>query len=238
MKYQKMLLVVVVAGLMAGTAGVLTWLRSNQKLGKPGIKATPIPGSVAMTLELPAQVLDFTSTNVPEPELVLGYLPKDTSFVERLYQAPDGMFVQATIILMGADRTSIHRPEMCLLGNGWQANEKTVVNIPIGGPHPYPLPVMKWVITRQQDGLRGLYVFWFVADNEMATHNVRLQIDLVRDLLFRGVLQRWAYMSYFAVCAPGQEEAAFERVKQLIAASVPEFQLPPQTAGAPEVAKQ
>jgi hypothetical protein len=96
---------------------------------------------------------------------------------------------------------------------------------------------MKWVITRQQDGLRGLYVFWFVADNEMATHNIRLQIDLVRDLLFRGVLQRWAYMSYFAVCAPGQEEAAFERVKQLIAASVPEFQLPPQTARAPDVAK-
>jgi hypothetical protein len=42
-----------------------------------------------------------------------------------------------------------------------------------------------------------------------------------------GVLQRWAYLSYFAVCAPGQEDAAFERMKNLIVHSVPEYQLPP-----------
>ena len=50
---------------------------------------------------------------------------------------------------------------------------------------------------------------------------------LTRDLLTRGVLQRWAYISYFAVCVPGQEDATFDRMKSLIAASVPEFQLPP-----------
>jgi hypothetical protein len=47
-------------------------------------------------------------------------------------------------------------------------------------------------------------------------------------LLTTGVLQRWAYISYFAVCEPGQEDAAFERVKKLIVASVPEFQLAPK----------
>jgi hypothetical protein len=41
-------------------------------------------------------------------------------------------------------------------------------------------------------------------------------------------LQRWAYVSYFAVYEPGQEDAAFERVKKLIMASVPEFQLAPK----------
>ena len=52
---------------------------------------------------------------------------------------------------------------------------------------------------------------------------------LTRDLLTTGVLQRWAYISYFAVCLPGQEDATFEKMKKLIAASVPEFQLPPGT---------
>jgi len=33
----------------------------------------------------------------------------------------------------------------------------------------------------------------------------------------------------FYVCGPGQEDAAFERMRQLIAASVPEYQLPPAT---------
>ena len=49
--------------------------------------------------------------------------------------------------------------------------------------------------------------------------------------MFRtGVLQRWAMISYFTVCAPGQEEAAFERLKKFISASAPEFQLVPRPA--------
>jgi hypothetical protein len=48
-----------------------------------------------MKIDLPERVLDFTSTNVPEPEVVLGFLPKDTSYAERIYTAPDGFQVQA-----------------------------------------------------------------------------------------------------------------------------------------------
>jgi hypothetical protein len=40
-------------------------------------------------------------------------------------------------------------------------------------------------------------------------------------------LDRWAYISFFSVCQPGQQDAAFERMKKLIAAAVPEFQLTP-----------
>jgi len=238
MKTSQRILLAVVLALMACTAGGLTWLKTHQRLGKPGIKAEAIPGAVAMKIDLPAHVLDFTSTNVPEDDVTLGYLPKDTSFVSRLYSAPDGFWVKGTVILMGADRTSIHRPEMCLLGTGWRADEKTRVGVPVGGAFPYELPVMKWVITRTQDGRRGLYVFWFVADNEMATHNVPLQLYLVRDLVLKGVLQRWSYISYFAACEPGREDAAFERVKKLIAASAPEFQLPPASAGPSVAARQ
>ena len=43
MKNQKWLLLVIALALIAGTAGALNWLRANQKLGKPGIKAVAIP---------------------------------------------------------------------------------------------------------------------------------------------------------------------------------------------------
>ena len=240
MKIQKWLILFVVLILMAGTAGALTWLKANQKLGSPGIVAAPIPGSVAMKIDLPAQVLDFTSTNVPESEIELGYFPKDTSFAERWYTSPDDSpGISATVILMGSDRTSIHRPEYCLTGQGFTCDEKAVVDIPVGGPKPYQLPVAKWRVSRlvqQPDGqtvkISGIYVFWFVADNERAAGNVQFQCYLVRDLLLKGVLQRWAYISYFSACLPGQEEATFEHMKKLIAASVPEFQLPPRFANA------
>ena len=88
MKSSKWLIVCIALALMAGTAVVLAQLKANQKLGKPGIKAIPIPGSVMMKIDLPERVLDFTSTNVPEPELVLGYLPKDTSYAQRFTRQP------------------------------------------------------------------------------------------------------------------------------------------------------
>jgi hypothetical protein len=39
------------------------------------------------------------------------------------------------------------------------------------------------------------------------------------------VLQRWAYISYFAPCVPGTEDATFERVCDLIRTTIPEFQI-------------
>jgi len=235
MKNQKWLMLLIVLALMAGMVGALTRLKANQRLGQPGIKATPIPGSVMMQIDLPERVLDFTSTNVPEPEVVSGYLPKDTSFVERYYWTPDGFWATATIILMGADRTSIHRPDYCLPGQGWRIDEKTKVSIPLKGSPPHELPAMKWVVSnyfQTPDGrkteVRGLLVFWFVADNEQTASAVQFQYYLLRDLLFTSRLQRWAYFSYFTVCAPGQEDAAFARMEKLIAASVPEYQAAPK----------
>ena len=58
-------------------------------------------------------------------------------------------------------------------------------------------------------------------------------------LLATGERQRWAYVTCFSICAPGQEDADFERMKQFIAASVPEFQLPPPpAAGTTAAARQ
>ena len=126
--------------LCAATAGVLNWLQTHQKLGVPGIKATPIPGSVAMHIDLPERVLDFTSERVPEDDAVLNMLPKDTSYAQRVYKAPDGFQVYANIVLMGTDRTSIHKPEYCLSGQGWRVVEKTKVNVRIAGRLPTKCP--------------------------------------------------------------------------------------------------
>ncbi len=221
--------------LMAGTVGALTWLKGRQELGLPGVMAAPIPGSTVMKIDLPERVLNFTSTNLPEPEIVLGYLPKDTSFAERYYTSPDDSPpISATVILMGRDRTSIHRAEYCLVGQGLAPEEKEVVNIPIAGTEPYQLQAAKWKVSGtfpEPDGrkvkISGVYVFWFVADQEQTADYLQFQYHLVRNLLLTGKLQRWAYISYFTLCAPGQEEAAFERMKKLIAASVPSYQLPP-----------
>ena len=90
MKPSKKFFLVAALVLMAGTAVLLNWCRTHQKLGVPGIKATPIPGDITMQFDLPASVLDYKSEAVPQDSTVLALLPKDTSYAQRRYKGRMG----------------------------------------------------------------------------------------------------------------------------------------------------
>jgi hypothetical protein len=92
---------------------------------------------------------------------------------------------------------------------------------------------MKLVTTKQatQDGIpvsaRGIYVYWFVSAEGVTSSHTDRMWSMASHMLRTGVLQRWAYVSCFSVCPLGSEEQTFERMKQFIAAAVPEFQTTP-----------
>ena len=88
---------------------------------------------------------------------------------------------------------------------------------------------------------RGVYVYWYVADGAVSasTSGIQRMWWMVKEMFRTGVLQRWTYVSCLSVCAPGQEEATFERMKKFMAAAVPEFQLAgPPPAAATVTARQ
>jgi hypothetical protein len=231
---KKIILFALTLAVIGGTAYAVAQIKTNRRLGQPGVKATPVPGSTTMHISFPEKIAGFTSSNMPTAQAVLDYLPKDTSFAQRLYTAPDGLEVMANMVLMGDDRTSIHRPDYCLPGQGWQIVGQTPEKIPVAGTPPYALPVQKWTVHNtlttaegQKVAVSGLYVFWFVAENNETDDYTAIQKSILYHLLRHGVLERWTYVSYFVLCPPGQEDAVFARVKNLIAASVPDFQRPP-----------
>ncbi len=241
MNRQKTILVMVALTLMGGAAGVLGYLKTNQRLGLPGVKTEPLPGSENLQVLLPHRVLDYTSEEIPLDTLVTNTLPADTSYGQRRYfkpANPDDQ-IQLTVVLMGADRTSIHKPQFCLAGSGWHIDDTHTLQtkIRVDRPQPYELPVIRLVATRtvqnpkgQSVTLRGVYVYWFVADGILSgdMSGVQRMWSIAGHLLTTGELQRWAYVSCWSVCLPGQEEATFERMKQFIVAAVPEFQLTPK----------
>lgn len=233
MKKQSLLILLTVLALTGASAAVLARLKSSQKLGLPGIKTTPIPGSVRVQVELPEKVLDFESKEVEQPAIVTNTLPQDTSYGQRLYQAPDGFWVRLSVVLMGTDRTSLHKPEFCLVGDGWRIDSSERLTIPIAQPHAYPLPGIRKVLSRQTvvngrvGTIRGIYFYWYVADQAIsgdATGFERMWW-MAKNLLCTGVLQRWAYVTCFTVCLPGEEEVSFDRMRQFLATAVPQFQL-------------
>ena len=46
----------------------------------------------------------------------------------------------------------------------------------------------------------------------------------VSSLLRTGTMDRWAYVSCFGVCPPGQEELLWQRLRDFLVDAVPQFQ--------------
>src|SRR6185503_3698558 len=125
-------------------------------------------GSRNLRVELPETLAGYKSEPVETPPIVTNILPKDTSYGQRRYQADDGFQAVINVVLMGSDRTSLHKPQFCVVGAGWTIDQTEMTTVPISRPHPYDLPIIKLTTTKQamiNDQLvtaRGIYVYWFV----------------------------------------------------------------------------
>ena len=230
----------------ASAMGFLATQHSRQTLGKPGLRiedkpmyaldsgaSTNPPVEIATNrVYLPERVLDFHSQLAPVPTITYDGLPKDTVFGHRIYGQSNGMVLDMQVVLMGADRSSIHKPQYCLNASGFNIVSTEPDSVRIEQPHAYDLPIMKLKLRREfrdpEAGLQtqaGVFVYWFIADGELTAQHHQRMWWMARDMLKTGVLQRWAYVICFAPCAPGGEEAAMEGLKRFIAAAVPEFQI-------------
>ncbi|MCD6340167.1 MAG: exosortase-associated EpsI family protein [Verrucomicrobia bacterium] len=231
MKGERWLLAGLAAAVMAAGALALHRLSRTRELGKPGIRTAQRPGG-GLEILLPERVMDYVSEPVEPTEAERRTLPKDTTFGKRLYRAPDGFQIFVNVVLMGTDRTSIHKPEYCLTSQGWRIVGQETIQVPIPKPRPYSLRARKFLTSRvvrtpsgRAQPLSGVYLFWFVADGRLAAGHFERIAWMTWDLLRTGRLPRWAYVACFADCPPGKEEAAVERMKKFLAAAVPEFQL-------------
>lgn len=240
MSRQKIILLVVVLGLIGVTAAGLLRLRVGQRLGAPGVRTRVVAGSGTVEIALPEAVVGFTSQAVETAAAVTNTLPADTSYGQRVYVAGDGFTAQMAVVLMGSDRSSMHKPQICLPAQGWNIFQTEMAMVTIERPARYELPVIRLVAANQVtvDGqpveARGIYVYWFVTEGELSADpsGLRRMWRSMVHLLVTGEMQRWAYVSVFAVCEPGREEATYGRMKELIAAAVPEFQMTGGKAGA------
>lgn len=157
-------------------------------------------------------------------------LPDDTRILKKIYEHPFQPSVLASIVLSGASRTSIHRPQICLVGEGREIVGTRTLEVPIPGRDPLTVTVLD-MLARQQDAqgrwmqYASYYAYWFVSpDRETPYHGERM-FWMAYDRVFRGVSHRWAYI---AVSGPRQEgnDLHLKSAAEFIAVLQPELAAP------------
>lgn len=181
-------------------------------------------------VELPAFIgVDWIGRQTAVSAIEREILPPDTGYSRRTYAAlhQPGHQVLLSIVLSGRDRTSIHRPELCVTGQGWSIARSFGHAFPIKGNAAELIPAT--VLRIEQDDPRtgrrfpAILAYWFVnSDRVVATHWERMWQG-AWDRLRHGRADRWAYVVVQTDAVDG-EEAALARMQEVLDGTVPFFQ--------------
>jgi hypothetical protein len=138
-------------------------------------------------------------------------LPSDTEGMKERYQNSDGRQVVSSIVLSGRERASIHRPEVCLRGQGNVIRNSEVIDVPIAGREPLRVKVLELVVDREnQNGTHSsyysYYAYWFAGKGRDTPEHWQRMLWMATDRIFHNVAHRWAYIAVAGLRAEGKKD--------------------------------
>jgi len=150
-------------------------------------------------MDLPGTVGKLWGTEQPVSESEKVMLPPDTQFAKKLYSDGLGSDIHCQVVLAGAEKRSIHRPEICLPAQGWTVKSGEVV--PVKLSNGKTLDVMRLEVVRPVTLSNGetremttLFCYWFVGKNATTPHHLVRVLKTNFDILLHNTNHRWAYV--------------------------------------------
>lgn len=222
--------VVIAAGLVVRAARRIDALQLSPDTGvyltADGCDPVPLPTFLGA---------DWIGQNVPVSAVERAILPPDTGYSRKNYIAVQDRTRQVfvSIVLSGRDRTSIHRPELCLVGQGSTIQGRFEYRFRYSIAQNAFIPATVLRVQHEMVSARGgritarsLVAYWFVGrDRVVATHWERMlwgALDRLRHLQN----QRWAYVLLQTSAFDG-EPAALARLQAVLDQTLPTFEKRP-----------
>lgn len=125
-------------------------------------------------------------------------LPKDTRFVKSAYTNDAGGRVFVSIVLSGAERGSIHRPQRCLPGQGHKDLVEHNLKVPLGENHSdIGMRVIESNIKNSEGDVAyySYYAYWFAGKGRDTPSHYMRMFWLAWDRVFHGKAHKWAYIA-------------------------------------------
>jgi hypothetical protein len=150
-------------------------------------------------MQLPGELVGLWGSDQPVSESEKVILPPDTEFAKKFYSDGLGRDLYCQIVLAGAEKRSIHRPEVCLPAQGWTIKSGEVV--PVRLTDGRTLEVMKLIVTRPVTPANGVardlttvFCYWFIGKNATTPHHFVRVLKTNLDMLLHNTNHRWAYV--------------------------------------------
>jgi hypothetical protein len=156
-------------------------------------------------------------------------LPKDTEFAKMAYNNGKELHLNAQIVLAGAEKRSIHRPEVCLPAQGWTVKSTQTLDVPLESGHNLQVTLLN--ITRpigndtEVRELTQLFCYWFVgSETTTPSHFVRV-VKTNMDVLLHNTNHRWAYVIVSAPVTEGfvQNGMNLSQTKEMLVNAIREL---------------
>lgn len=193
-------------------------------------------------MDLPIFVESFMGTDA-EPSLAeITMLPKDTEFRKKIYNTLQGNFIVCQVVLSGGEKRSIHRPEICLPGQGWTIADRRPISVKLDNGATQK--VMKLILEREiqtgPDERRKIsteFMYWFVGKDKTTADTMDRILYSSWDRVMHNVNHRWAYVIVSAMVPPqaaGKPDAhaaTVEMLKAFIGRLAPQIQKPDVVSG-------
>jgi len=164
---------------------------TSYKVDAPGIR-----------LGLPAMLSGFVSQDQPMTSKEKSILNEDVRIERRFYTKPERAIL-ATTVLSGAEKRSLHQPEICLPAQGWIISGQTIIPLDLGiGRQVQATLISMFRDVETPEGrrtrIRAVNLYWYHGSDgtTCATYDEHVTRTYL-DAVFRNVNHRWALLSFF-----------------------------------------
>lgn len=168
-----------------------------------------------VVMKLPDSIGNYLGFDTDATEAEHFILPRDTEFAKKRYNGFGLPEITTEIVLSGAQRQSIHRPQGCLVGQGWGIQKEET--IPIALADGRMQKVRKLTLVKTQDGIQivGYYIYWFIGKDKTTDDHLERVLLTSWDRVVHRVNHRWAYVIVSSILPPQSKATERERLKVL-----------------------
>jgi exosortase len=199
---------------------------------------SPVMAQPGVNMNLPLQFAEYQGRELDMTARERNILDVGVELARTYYAAPGGSEFLCTVIVGGEGKRTLHRPEVCLPGQGWTIADTSTMPVDLEDGRTIEVTLLRLFRDAEPEPgkrvrIRGLNIYWYIGSDGTTSPDFYDHIRLsYQHAIFRNLNHRWSMASFFFPMKPmplGMEDpfaevARVEEARQIIRHLAPSFE--------------